>query len=560
MLAIKDFDEGKFVFMATSLGTVKKTPLGAVLQAARNGIIAVDLEEGDKLVGVAITDGTKDILLFTTGGKAIRFFEDEVRPMGREAAGVRGVRLSDLHRVNSLIVAEQGYILTASENGYGKLTPLEDFPKHGRGGQGVIALQVTDRNGRMIGALQVSLDDEVMLMSQAGVLVRTPVKDISVVGRNTQGVRLIRLEEGDQLSGLERIDGMVDGGPAPGDAAAADTSEGGGFESAMRPPRAAMRPRTAMQPRRAGRGPARPTLKRPGLHMRAINFSPGPAALPLEVLEQAREEMLDWKGGGMSVMEVSHRGPAFMEMAAEAEADLRDLMAIPGNYRVVIQQGGATAQFAFVPMNLTAADAAVDYLNTGHWSAKAIAEARRYCKVHVAADAGGQYLRVPPQRELDLSADAAYVHYTPNETISGVEFGYIPETGPIPLVADMSSMHPVRADGRGEVRLDLRRRPKEHRPVGTRGRDRARGSARPGATRHADGVQLQGRGRRAFAAEHAADVRLVYGGFDVQVAEERTAESPRWASATASRPQRCTRPSTAPGFTAIRWPWIRVRG
>jgi phosphoserine aminotransferase len=173
--------------------------------------------------------------------------------------------------------------------------------------------------------------------------------------------------------------------------------------------------------------------------MRAINFSPGPAALPLEVLEQAREEMLDWKGSGMSVMEVSHRGPAFMEMAAEAEADLRDLMAIPGNYRVIIQQGGATAQFAFVPMNLTAADAAVDYLNTGHWSAKAIAEARRYCKVHVAADAGGQYLRVPPQRELDLSADAAYLHYTPNETISGVEFGYIPETGPIPLVADMSS-------------------------------------------------------------------------------------------------------------------------
>jgi DNA gyrase subunit A len=122
--------------------------------------------------------------------------------------------------------------LTASENGYGKLTPLEEFPKHGRGGQGVIALQVTDRNGRMIGALQVSLDDEVMLMSQAGVLVRTPVKDISVVGRNTQGVRLIRLEEGDQLSGLERIDGMVDGGPAPGDGAAADAPEGGDVPAA----------------------------------------------------------------------------------------------------------------------------------------------------------------------------------------------------------------------------------------------------------------------------------------------------------------------------------------
>jgi DNA gyrase subunit A len=217
MLAIKEFEEGKYVFMATSLGTVKKTSLALFSRPRTSGIIAVALEEGDKLVGVAITDGTKDILLFTTGGKAIRFLEDEVRPMGREAAGVRGVKLSDDQRVNALIVAEQGYILTASANGFGKLTPLEEFPTHGRGGQGVIALQVTDRNGGMIGALQVSVDDEIMLMSQAGVLVRTPVKDISVVGRNTQGVRLIRLEEGDQLSGLERIDGIAEGEAAPGD-------------------------------------------------------------------------------------------------------------------------------------------------------------------------------------------------------------------------------------------------------------------------------------------------------------------------------------------------------
>ena len=139
--------------------------------------------------------------------------------MGREAAGVRGVRLSEDQRVNALIVSEQGYILTASENGYGKLTPLEDFPRHGRGGQGVIALQVTERNGRMIGALQVSIDDEIMLMSQSGALVRTPVREISVVGRNTQGVRLIRLEEGDQLSGLERIDGLAAEADVGGDCA-----------------------------------------------------------------------------------------------------------------------------------------------------------------------------------------------------------------------------------------------------------------------------------------------------------------------------------------------------
>jgi phosphoserine aminotransferase len=173
--------------------------------------------------------------------------------------------------------------------------------------------------------------------------------------------------------------------------------------------------------------------------MRVFNFSPGPAALPLEVLEQARDEMLDWNGGGMSVMEVSHRGQAFMQVAAEAEANLRELMAIPRDYKVLFLQGGASAQFALVPMNLATADCTTDYVNTGHWSTKAIAEARHYTKVHVAADAGGQYLRVPPQGELKLSDHATYFHYTPNETISGVEFGYVPETRGVPLVADLSS-------------------------------------------------------------------------------------------------------------------------
>jgi phosphoserine aminotransferase len=177
----------------------------------------------------------------------------------------------------------------------------------------------------------------------------------------------------------------------------------------------------------------------PEAAVRVFNFAPGPAALPLEVLEQARDEMLDWNGSGMSVMEVSHRGKAFMEVAAQAEADLRELMAIPPGYQVLFLQGGASAQFALVPMNLAAADSTTDYVNTGHWSEKAIAEARHYTTVHVAADAGGQYLRAPPQSELRLSAHAAYFHYTPNETISGVEFGYIPRTGAVPLVADMSS-------------------------------------------------------------------------------------------------------------------------
>jgi phosphoserine aminotransferase len=173
--------------------------------------------------------------------------------------------------------------------------------------------------------------------------------------------------------------------------------------------------------------------------VRVFNFSPGPAVLPLEVLEQARDELLDWHGGGTSVMEISHRSKPFVEVAAQAEADLRELMSIPRNFKVLFMQGGASAQFALVPMNLTSPQASVDYLNTGYWSRKALTEAARYCKVHVAGDAGGDYIGVPAQDELQFSRAAAYAHYTPNETIGGVEFGYVPETGAVPLVADMSS-------------------------------------------------------------------------------------------------------------------------
>ena len=161
--------------------------------------------------------------------------------------------------------------------------------------------------------------------------------------------------------------------------------------------------------------------------------------LPPEVLEQAQGELLDWRQSGMSVMEISHRSQAFMHVAAEAEADLRELLSMPRDYKVLFLQGGASAQFALVPLNLAAPQSTVDYVNTGHWSRKAIAEAGRYCKVHVAGDAGGNYTRVPPQSELRFSAGAAYAHYTPNETIGGVEFGYVPETRGVPLIADMSS-------------------------------------------------------------------------------------------------------------------------
>jgi phosphoserine aminotransferase len=173
--------------------------------------------------------------------------------------------------------------------------------------------------------------------------------------------------------------------------------------------------------------------------VRVHNFSAGPAALPLPVLEQARDELLDWQHG-MSVMEVSHRSRAFMDVAERAEADLRDLLAVPAGYRVLFMQGGATAQFSAVPLNLAPVGATADYANTGHWSGRAIREARRFVTVAIAADeAGSQYTTVPGPAALRLSPGAAYLHYTPNETIGGVEFPYVPETGAVPLVADMSS-------------------------------------------------------------------------------------------------------------------------
>jgi phosphoserine aminotransferase len=175
--------------------------------------------------------------------------------------------------------------------------------------------------------------------------------------------------------------------------------------------------------------------------VRVFNFAAGPATLPVEVLEQVRGELLDWQGSGASVMEVSHRGKAFMAVAQEAEALVRELLGVPANYRVLFLQGGATGQFAAVPMNLARADSVVDYINTGHWSQKARLEAQRYCaRVNVAADqAASGYTTVPAPSALHLTQGAAYVHYTPNETIGGVEFPYIPETGQVPLVADMSS-------------------------------------------------------------------------------------------------------------------------
>ncbi len=210
VLPISEFDQDSFVLMATSGGTVKKTPLSQFSRPRASGIIAIDLRNDDRLVDVAITDGAAEILLVASSGKCIRFKESGVRPMGRGAAGVRGIKLAQQHEVIGLSIIRDGLILIATENGYGKRTPVDEFPVQGRGGQGVIAIQTTKRNGRTVGALQVEDDDEIMLISSNGTLVRTPVADISIMGRNTQGVRLIRVGTGQRLVGLARIEPMGD--------------------------------------------------------------------------------------------------------------------------------------------------------------------------------------------------------------------------------------------------------------------------------------------------------------------------------------------------------------
>lgn len=206
MLPVKEFSQNQFVFMATAQGIVKKVSLSDFSRPRASGIIALKIEEGDELVGVDITDGDRDIMLFSDAGKAIRFAESSVRPMGRNARGVHGIKLAKDQRVIDLIVLnEQGSILTATENGYGKRTAISEFRAIGRGGQGVIAIQANDRNGKLVGAKQINANDELMLITDRGVLVRIRAAEISMIGRNTQGVRLIKLNENESLIGVTPV-------------------------------------------------------------------------------------------------------------------------------------------------------------------------------------------------------------------------------------------------------------------------------------------------------------------------------------------------------------------
>ena len=207
MLPVTEYTDDHFVFMATANGTVKKTALTNFARQRSVGLRAIELDAGDELVGTAVTDGSRDVMLMSNSGKLTRFKESDVRAMGRTARGVRGIRMAPGFRMISLIIPSEGrQILTVSENGYGKRTSVEDFPIYGRGGQGVIGMQPSDRNGAGVGAVQVEESDEIMLISDKGTLVRTRVDEISVQGRNTQGVRLIRLKEGEKLVGIEQVD------------------------------------------------------------------------------------------------------------------------------------------------------------------------------------------------------------------------------------------------------------------------------------------------------------------------------------------------------------------
>ena len=235
VLPVKAFDDNHFVFMSTSLGTVKKTPLSEFSRPLRKGIIAVDLDEGDFLIGVAVTDGLHDVMLFSDSGKAVRFDENDVRPMGRGARGVRGMMLEEGQRVIAMLVAETETqsVLTATENGFGKRTPITEYTRHGRGTKGMIAIQTSERNGKVVGAILVESSDEIMLITTGGVLVRTRVSEIREMGRATQGVTLIAVDAGTTLQGVQRVvesDAADDVG-ATGDPAVPDAPDAGAPES-----------------------------------------------------------------------------------------------------------------------------------------------------------------------------------------------------------------------------------------------------------------------------------------------------------------------------------------
>ncbi len=435
VLPIREYEEDKYIFMATAIGTVKKTSLVAFSRPRTAGIIAVGLEDGDQLVGVDITDGKRDVMMFTTEGKAIRFAEDDVRPMGRNAAGVRGIRLPEGERVISLIIPDpQGLILIASENGYGKLTSVDEFPVHGRGGQGVIAIQTTERNGQLVAATQVATTNELMLMSSGGTLVRTRAAEVSVLGRNTQGVRLIRLDEGERLIGVESVE------PEPeSEQRRRRQASGRGRPRARRRPAACRRrlatascrlltavqpalpeicrhdPRVQFQrrPRRAAAGSARATARRDARLARPGHVGDGD--------EPSRQGVRRHCAAGRSRPARTPGGPGRTTRCCSCRAAPR-------------RSSPRSRSTSRPPERWST------YVNTGAWSKKAIAEAKKYCKVNVVADAAAAQLhaRAGPGRVAALGRMPPTCTTRPTRPSAASSSRSSREVD-VPLVADFSS-------------------------------------------------------------------------------------------------------------------------
>jgi DNA gyrase subunit A len=300
ILPVEEYTEGHFIFMATANGTVKKTALTDFARQRSVGLRALQLDEGDVLVGTAITHGDGDVMLFSSEGKAVRFQETDVRSMGRTARGIRGIRLGAGHSMISLIIPRpEGMVLTVSENGYGKRTPTEEFPTKGRGGKGLIAMSTSARNGNMVGAVQVFAGDELMLISNQGTLVRTRADEVSVLGRNTQGVRVIRTKDGESLVGVQRIDEPAEQPEAHTRYADTDIDDTGYRYSIPTPISTPIRiPQTTLlnnatdsgctiKPRSPDASPSRfsQTLEEVTQMTRCYNFCAGPASLPESVLQ-----------------------------------------------------------------------------------------------------------------------------------------------------------------------------------------------------------------------------------------------------------------------------------
>ena len=422
VLPVKEFDENHYVFMATAMGTVKKTSLTAFSNPRKAGIIAVNLDDGDHLIGVAITDGESDVMLFSDSGKAVRFGEGDVRPMGREARGVRGMTLEDGQLVIAMLVAnsEEQSVLTATENGFGKRTPVAEYTRHGRGTKGMIAIQTSERNGKLVAAVLVEPDGEIMLISTGGVLIRTKVTSIREMGRSTQGVTLISLDDGTFLAGVEKV---------------AESDEDPDLDSEDEQIEASGKGRGRW--RRRGR-------ERRRRMSRVFNFSAGPAVLPEEVLRQAAEEMLDWQGSGMGVMEMSHRGKEFMSIYEAAEANLRELLAVPANFRILFMQGGAIAENAIIPLNLLGERNSADYVLTGSWTVKSQRKRRAIALQTLRRPANPRVSRRCRRCRRGVCRMIRPISSCTNETIGGVEYPVAPDMAllgrpEVPVVADVSS-------------------------------------------------------------------------------------------------------------------------